>query len=233
MRISLRALDGFVLQRALMAANPLPLLLNRYGLRVPSAVSGGLPLSMFTQQVTPFQAVIWSMSIASAAKQILWLFTIAKEAMTPGEALLICFFNTSLNGFNTLSFSLAAINPTWSTQSFYLSIPIFATGMLIEYVSEYQRKTFKDDPDNNGKVYSNGLFGYARHINYCGYMIWRTAMGLAAGGWAGAALISGLFWYDFNNRSIPVLDEYCSAKYGNRWQDFRRKVPFAFFPGLK
>lgn len=46
-------------------------------------------------------------------------------------------------------------------------------GILLELVSELQRKRFKDDPANKGKPYAGGLFSLARSINYGGYTLWR------------------------------------------------------------
>lgn len=231
--VGLRALDGFVIQRALQILNPLPALFARFNLAVPPPPpSGGDLLSIAGQELTPFQAVIWGMSIANALKQIYWLVFTSKESMSVSTAITVGVFNTVFNALTTLAFSLAAVNPTWSEATFYVSIPIFAAGILIETLSEVQRKAFKDDPKNQGKIYSGGLFQYARHINYFGYMLWRGSMALAGGGWAWGALTAGFFWNSFVNSSIPELDAYCTKKYGEQWEAVKRKVPYAFFPGI-
>jgi len=77
-----RALDGFVLQRALLILNPLPALFGRLGIDVPPPPSGGLALSISSHELTPFQAIIWGMSITNALKQILWLVYISKEEVS-------------------------------------------------------------------------------------------------------------------------------------------------------
>lgn len=89
---------------------------------------------------------------------------------------------------------------------------MFVLGMLAETVSEVQRKIFKDKPENKGRVYTGGLFGLARHINYGGYTIWRAGFALASAGWIWAAVVGAFFAYDFATRGIPVLDEYCGNK---------------------
>ena len=173
------------------------------------------------------------MSITNALKQIFWVLYVNKETMTPSFATMVGIFNTTFNSLNTLAFSFAAVNPTWSTTTFYAALPIFALGIGIETICEVQRKAFKDDPKNEGKLYAGGLFSVVRHPNYLGYMLWRGSMALATGGWAWGAVISSLFWYDFNNRSIPELDGYATKKYGEKWEAVKRKVPYAFFPGVK
>jgi len=153
--------------------------------------------------------------------------------MPVGTAVAVAVFNTICNSLNTLAFTAASVNRAWSETGLYISVPIFAAGILIESISEIQRKAFKDNPRNKGKVYSGGLFSYARHINYCGYMLWRGAMALAGGGWVWGAAVASLFWFDFNSRAIPTLDAYCGNRYGEQWQAVKRRVPYVFFPWVK
>ena len=49
-----------------------------------------------------------------------------------------------------------------------MGILLFIIGSYINTYSEIQRKRFKDNPNNKGKLYTLGLFQYARHINYFG-----------------------------------------------------------------
>ena len=54
-----------------------------------------------------------------------------------------------------------------------LGLFVFATGFIFETVSDYQMKRFRSNPDNNGKVMDQGLWGYSRHPNYFGEsLIW-------------------------------------------------------------
>lgn len=152
--------------------------------------------------------------------------------MSPSFATAVGVFNSTVNTLNTLLFAFAAANPTWSETSFYASLPIFALGIAVETISEIQRKTFKDDSKNKGKLYTGGLFGLVRHPNYLGYMLWRGSFALATGGWAWGALSTAFFWFQFTKSSIPELDEYSTKKYGEQWAAVKRKVSYAFFPGV-
>lgn len=230
--VGLRLLDGFVLQRALQIWDPMPGLLSRFGIADIPSPAGGLPFNMLGQHITPFQAVIWLMSIGSAVKQSIWILGISKEPMYADGAVMISIFNTVVNSFNTLAFTLAGNNSTWSETGLYASIPLYTAGILIELVSEIQRKRFKDDPKNSGKPFSGGLFAYARSINYFGYAVWRGAFALAAGGPIWGSLITATLAWDFCNRAIPVMDRYCSGRYGEQWKAVKRRVPYAFCPGL-
>lgn len=231
--VGLRALDGFVLQRALQVWDPMPALVSRLGFATPPPPpSGGATLASSDHDLTPFQAVIWAMSIGSAVKQIIWILAVSKEPMYADGAVIISLFNTVVNSFNTLAFTLAGANPTWSPAVLYASIPLYVSGILIELVSEIQRKRFKDDPKNEGKAYSGGLFSYARSINYFGYMVWRGAFAMAGGGFVWGTLVASTFAWDFCTRAIPVMDRYCAGRYGEQWKEIKRRVPYAFCPGV-
>lgn len=46
------------------------------------------------------------------------------------------------------------------------------------------------------------------------------------------ALAATMFFYDFANRAVPSLDEYCSKNYGAQWDEVKKKVPYKLFPGI-
>lgn len=231
--VGLRLLDAFVIQRVLQTWDPLPNTLVRLGLVSNHATTKAaikVSESLF-KSLAPFQSIIWAMSIGSAVKQIIWILGISKEPMYWDGALMICAFNTILNGMNTVAASMVDDNPTWTASAVMVATPLYAAGILVELISEIQRKRFKDDPRNEGKPYAGGLFGYARSINYFGYTVWRAAFALAGGGWVWGAVVALGFAKDFGSRAIPVMDRYCSGRYGEQWQQLKKRVPYAFCPG--
>lgn len=180
MFVGLRALDP-ILQRLILQSDPLANLHSPSSLRM-GALYGEDLIRTGGLNLTPLQTVLWAMSVGSAMKQIYWILGTAKEPMYTSGAVLISMFNTVNNGLNTLLFTLAASNPTWSPLSLYVGAAFYTVGILVEPIAETQRKIFKDDPENKGKAYSGGLFGMARNINYGAYTMWRGGMALAAGG---------------------------------------------------
>ncbi len=46
-----------------------------------------------------------------------------------------------------------------------MGILLFIIGSYLNTYSKIQRKRFKDSPNNKGRLYTQGLFQYARHIN--------------------------------------------------------------------
>lgn len=143
--------------------------------------------------------------------------------MTSGSAVVISAFNTVFNSINSilsLTTAASAFAPSLLTTQDENGASILLIGSSISYfvglgleaICERQRKVFKDDPKSAGKPYTGGLFGLARHINYGGYTIWRASYALASGGWIWGAFVAAFFTYDFTNRAIPVLDEYCTTR---------------------
>jgi protein-S-isoprenylcysteine O-methyltransferase Ste14 len=236
--VILRGIEPF-LQRYLLLSSPLStLLLPKLGIRVPPPPSNGYltsaPLiSTLGINLTPFQSLLFLMSVAAAARQIFWILVTSKEKMTSLAAIVISAFNAVNNSLNTLLFTLTAVNPTYTalpSWNMYIGFALFTTGILIEPIAEVQRKGFKDDPKNEGKPYSGGLFGLARSINYGAYTIWRSGFALAAGGPVWAGLVASFFFWDFSTRAIPTMEEYCSKKYGRGWEEVKSKVPYKLIP---
>lgn len=230
--VGLRMLDGFVLQRALLLANPLAGLASKLGLPAPvPPPAGGSPIGILGHGLTPFQTVIWSMSIGAALKQSFHILFVFNQPMYVGGALFICTFNTFCNSLNTMLFTAAGSNPSWSPLMLKIGTAFYAAGMFIETYSELQRKWFKDRPESQGKPYASGLFSVARNINYTGYMLWRAGFATASGGVWGVA-VAAWSTYDFCCRCIPILDQYCAKRYGAQWDKVRAKVPYTFLPGI-
>ncbi|KAL0563757.1 hypothetical protein V5O48_018305 [Marasmius crinis-equi] len=178
------------------------------------------------------------MSVGAVVKQVAWVTRISQENMSASQSLGVGLFNLVSNSLNTLIFTAAATSPiTLPADEWDLTSPqllagtaLFASGIALEWISEEQRKEFKDDPKNLGKVYSKGLFGWARHINYGGYMLWRTGFALAAGGWKWGAINAAFFGLSFEYSGIPELDEYCTNRYQAQWVEYKRRVPYKLLP---
>lgn len=235
--ISLRAAEPF-LQRLLLLTSPLTtILLPQLGIKsIPpppshGPLTSGHLITTLGLNLTPFQTILFAMTVAASAKQIFWLVATSKETMPVSNAVMICAFNLLNNALNILAFSLAAVNPTYALPwSMYVGAALFGLGILAEPIAEVQRRNFKDDPRNQGKPYSGGLFGLARSVNYGAYTIWRTGFALAAGGPVWAALVGSFFLWDFASRAVPTMEEYCSKRYGAQWEEVKRKVPYKLIP---
>ena len=112
-----------------------------------------------------------------------------------------------------------------------LGILLFIIGSYVNTYSEIQRKRFKNDPNNKGKLYTQGLFQYARHINYFGDVCWVTGWAIITHNlWAGIIPIMLTLGFIFFN--IPELSNYLEKKYGDDYQEWskntKKLIPFIY-----
>jgi steroid 5-alpha reductase family enzyme len=56
----------------------------------------------------------------------------------------------------------------WGTFTDYLGLVMWWSGFFIEAIADFQKNSFKSDPQNRGKVLKTGLWKYSRHPNYFG-----------------------------------------------------------------
>lgn len=145
--------------------------------------------------------------------------------MSISSGMAIPAFNTVFNTLNTLLSLWALTSPAPSvlesstlldtlSSSPWVAVGLgaYVVGLLVEAVSEFQRKAFKQDPRNNGKPYGDGLFSLATNINYGGYTVWRAGYALVCGGLGRGMTTFGFFFHDFAYRGVPVLEGYMTEK---------------------
>lgn len=118
----------------------------------------------------------------------------------------------------------------------WAGVSLFLGGILIEMVSEEQRKAFKQDPKNKGKPFTGGLNRYVQHPNYFGYTLWRAGILLTTGSILATSI--GLLWnmYTFLARSIQELQAHNIKKYGEEYPQYTKRtaklIPFIWGFGL-
>ena len=234
--VGLRAADP-LLQYAILSQNLGASLFHRLG---TSALPPGPPLTTGVElldrwSLSPYRMVLLAMSVGSTLKQDYWILSLSNEAMPPASATIISVFNSLINSLNSLFFISAKTSASANGEHFpqtplLVGSALYAVGIVTETASEIQRKRFKRNPANKGKVCDRGLWALARHINYGGYTLWRTGYAVAAGGWIWGAVNAAWFTYNFLFEAIPALDQYCQEKYTEQWTQFRQKVPYRLFP---
>lgn len=167
--------------------------------------------------LSPYRLIILAMAVGSAVKQNYWLVGISQEEFPASSAITVSIFNTVFNSINTLLFTCSLTSASVNGEHFpqtplMVGSALYALGIFTETFSEWQRKQFKDDRANKGKVYEGGLFGLARHINYTGYVLWRAGYAMASGGWIWGAVVGSFFFYNFASSGIPELSLYCEER---------------------
>ena len=111
------------------------------------------------------------------------------------------------------------------------AIALFLVGSYLNTGGEWQRKRFKDDPKNRGKLYTQGLFRYSRHINYFGDTLWVTAWAiLTRNVWSFIipVALAAAFVFAF----IPSLEKHLKARYGAQFKSWAKRtkayIPFIY-----
>ena len=211
--IGLRLADPF-LQYSILARNYGSTLISKLG---GSALPAGpaLVTNTFYDRLglSPYRSILFAMSLSSMLKQNTSLLTTMETETTPLYGFTVGVGNAIGNSLNSLLFICAQTSASTNGE-YYPQTPLivgttlFSVGLFLEWYSEVQRAAFKRNAANRGKLFTRGLFGYARHINYSGYMLWRTGYALAAGGWLWGAVNAGLATYAFTQQGIPVLQCY-------------------------
>ncbi|KAI2620036.1 hypothetical protein GGR54DRAFT_639803 [Hypoxylon sp. NC1633] len=240
--IGLRALD-LPWQHALLTGLGTTLLQNRgiTATAVPLTLHTGLP--SIDALAHPTSLLLFLMAAGSAAKQVYWSQYLSSESFPAGAALWVSIYNTTMNSLSTFLFLALSTTSLRSTPTLPLGaarLPLstvvgalmYVGGMAIETVAERQRRVFKDDPANAGKVCKVGLWGWARHINYLGYSLWRGGYMMVGGGWPAGLIMTAFELVDLSQRAVGVLDEYCAGRYKEQWAQFKREVPYKVIPGI-
>lgn len=101
-----------------------------------------------------------------------------------------------------------------------LGLIIWFGGLLIETIADWQKYTFKNDPENKGQWIEQGLWSWSRHPNYFGEMLCWWGLFIVVvpylDGW-GWLSISGPLFITFLLlfvTGIPPLEKRYDEKYG-------------------
>ena len=167
--------------------------------------------------LSPYRTILLAMAVGASLKQNIHHLFIGEEQMGPGPAFGVGVFNAIFNSINSLLFVCSQTSASVNGEHFpqtplIVGTSLYVVGIFTELISEAMRSEYKGDTAHAGKLYSGGLFGLSRHINYFGYTLWRSGYALAAGGWVWGAIVAGFFTYDFTQRAIPALQEHMERK---------------------
>jgi len=112
-----------------------------------------------------------------------------------------------------------------------LGILLYSIGSYLGTASEYARHLWKARPENQGHLYTEGLFTHCRHINYFGDLLLFAGLGvLTQQPWT--AIVPLVMALNFVFIIIPAHDAYLASRYGKEFDDYARRarklIPFVF-----
>lgn len=112
-----------------------------------------------------------------------------------------------------------------------LGVLLYIGGSWINSGAELQRHLWKQQPQHKGRLYTEGLFRYAVHINYFGDVVLFTGWALLTRCWI-LLVVPVLMLWGFVLLHIPTLDRYLAERYGQAFQGYRARtkklVPFLY-----
>ena len=113
----------------------------------------------------------------------------------------------------------------------FVGVVLFVIGSWMNSYAEYTRYRWKRLSENQGHLYTQGLFRYSRHPNYFGDLIAFSGLCLIAGAWI-TAFIPALMLAGFIFVNIPMLDAHLLHKYGRAFDTYARRtrklIPFVY-----
>lgn len=126
---------------------------------------------------------------------------------------------------------LGARSPApWSATD-TLAVVLYALGSYLNTGSELQRKRWKSHPENQGHLYTGGLFRLSMHVNYFGDVVLFSGFALltrSPWAWLVPAVMAAMFVF----LHIPMLDRYLRGRYGDEFVEWERRtrklVPFVY-----
>ncbi len=145
-----------------------------------------------------------------------------------GEAFIVTIFMT----FVLLVFAWrGGANPNSVGLVEVAGLAFYFGGSYLSTVSEYQRQHFKSNPANKGELYTLGLFGLSRNINYFGDIVLFSGLARVTGR-VTLLVIPLIRTLNFVFFIIPQKEAYLSEKYGSQFRDFskqtRKLIPFIY-----
>ncbi len=104
-----------------------------------------------------------------------------------------------------------------------IGILLYLSGSYINTHSEYYRHAWKSKEENKGRLYTEGLFSLAMHINYLGDIVLFTGLAMITHSLS-MLVIPLVMALNFVFFIIPSLDRYLEKKYKHEFKDYSKNT---------
>lgn len=120
----------------------------------------------------------------------------------------------------------------------YAGWGLWVAGFLLESIADYQKSTFRNNPDNAGQFINVGLWQMVQYPNYLGEIMMWTGLYLSSTsvlrGWEHVAVLSPVFLTFLLTRlsGIPLQEKSAMRRYGsnpdylNHIKNTKKLIPF-------
>lgn len=115
----------------------------------------------------------------------------------------------------------------------YIGLGIWAAGLTMETIADFQKYRFSQNPKNKGKWIDEGLWHYSRHPNYFGeILLWAGVYVFVFGGLSNGeriiALVSPLYIASLIIffSGLPKLEAYADKKWGRnkKYKEYKKRT---------
>jgi len=136
--------------------------------------------------------------------------------------------------------AIASKNGVIQNGFFYIGMLVFIFGFVIEIIADWQKATFRKNPENKDQFICHGLWYYSRHPNYFGEIILWLGISIMSfsslSSWQLVTLISPLFTYILlvYISGVRILEISGMEKWGHseNYQEYIRTTS-SLFPYFK
>ena len=158
------------------------------------------------------------------ARHCVTLFVLLKRQVAYSEVFGLSVFMAVFEiGFVLLGAGILDDAPTQLGSLDGIAFALVLLGSYLNTGSELQRWRWKKKPSSRDHCYTDGLFGYATHINYFGDSVLFTGWAILAASmfaWGIPVFVTAGFVF-FN---VPALDTYLSKRYGVEFDEYAAKT---------
>ena len=130
--------------------------------------------------------------------------------------------------------TLIALNPLEPIGIFFImGALLWLLGFGFEVIADRQKKYFSEQPKNEGRFITQGLWSVSRHPNYFGEIILWTGIAIISlpflSGWQFVTLVSPVFVFLLLTRisGLPFLEEKAEKKWGENkdYIEYKKRTP--------
>ncbi len=168
----------------------------------------------------PRRALLLACSLVYFVRLLGTVFSFLWRKLEWWEAAIIGFFTWIIN----LTFSLlGGTRPAPLGLADVIAVGLYIAGSYLNTASECQRQQWKQRQENQGHLYTKGLFHWSMHINYFGDILLFLGWALLTYRmWAFVLPLLMLLGFVFVN--IPMLDKHLHERYGIECEQYRRRT---------
>ncbi|KAK6505493.1 hypothetical protein TWF481_007390 [Arthrobotrys musiformis] len=178
------------------------------------------------------QTLLLTLPSYIAFKHITWSLLLMRERMTVPFAFFGGISDLAFECLTSYIYTLHDINPFYSPSLLLPGAILTIAGVSTELISEVQRYVYKSNPRNKGKIYTGGLWGVVRNVNYACNILFAFGYATAAGGVVYGCAYAGIYVLNFVYNAVPGIEEYMRGKYGAQWEGVERRVKWRLCPGI-